>query len=294
MPSIAVKESTDLDPITNLFKEHSKDPFTYLADTHLFRMFSRLKSFKAFVAEAGGQVVGCIYTMRYMYDYGWIGGLLVHKGFRGMGVGRMLLEEALRFLRSEYVYLFVEPENVAARRLFEDVGFNAIYRRLNYRVNVPFSESMRKCDDIRYDVEWDELTTALGFKERCGVVSMGYYPIKVTEPIFEELKNEGKILKCGSVLTVVENSYNINVNGYTFTFNDYVLKELSVPPREKIVEVNPFYINAQALDLVKLINHLSVEGKVIVWTHQEDRVAKSLPRKGAFAALVMELFPKMR
>jgi len=289
LSGITIKESTDWDSITNLFNEHRNDPFAYFADTHLFRMFSRLKSFKAFVAEADGQVVGCIYTMRYMYDYGWIGGLLVHKRFRRIGVGSILLKEVLRYLRSGYAYLFVGHDNVAARRLFENVGFNVVYRRLGYRVHVPFGESMCKCDDIDYDVEWDDLTTALGFKERGGVVSIGYYPLKVTRNVFEDLKNKRKIFRCGSVLAIVENSYNVDVDGHTFTFNDYILKGLSISSKDKIFEVNPFYTKPQVADLIKLINHLDADGKVAVWTYQEDRVAKSLPRKGTFAAFVMEL-----
>jgi len=289
LSGITIKECTNLVPIMELFNEHRNEPFTYWADTHLFRMFSRLKSFKAFVAEVDGQVVGCIYAMRYTYNYGWIGGLLVHKRFRRMGVGRMLLREALQFLGSTYVYLFVEPENVAAKRLFEKVGFNGVYRRLNYMVHVPFNEPMCKCNDINYDVEWDDLTSALGFKERGGVVSVGYYPVKVTRNVFEDLKNERKILKCGSVLAIVENSYNVNVDGYGFTFNDYILKWLSISSKEKIVEVNPFYTKPQAADLIKLINYLDADGKVAVRTYQEDHVAKSLPGKGTFAAFVMEL-----
>jgi len=286
---IAIKECTNLDSITKLFEEHRGDPFTYLGDIHLFKLFSRLKFFKPFEAEVDGQVVGCIYAMRYMYDYGWLGGLFVHKRFRRMGVGRALLERELQFLGSKYAYLFVYPENVVARRLFENVGFNAVYRRLNYVSSVPLDESIGKCKDISYDVEWDELTAALGFKERGGVVSLGYYPIKVTKHVFEDLKNKRKILKCGSVLAIVENSYSININSDTFTFNDHVLKGLSVHPSEKIVEVNPFYAKAQTVDLIKLINSLAVHGKVTIYTYQEDPVARSLPLKGALGALVMEL-----
>ena len=291
LSGISIKECTNLDPITDLFNDHRNDPFTYLADIHLFKMFSRLKSFKAFVAEVDGQVVGCIYAMRYMYDYGWIGGILVHRKFRRMGVGRMLLREALRFLGPRYVYLFVELQNVAARRLFENVGFNAVYRRLNYIVNVPFGESICKCDDIDYDIEWDDLTEALGFKERHGIVNIGYYPIKVTRHVFEDLRNKRKILKCGSIIAIVENSYNVDVDGYTFTFNDYILRGLAISPKEKIVEVNPFYTRPQLPNLIKLINHLGAEGKVAVRTYQEDHVVESLPGKGVFAAFVMELSP---
>jgi len=290
MSDIVIKECSNLDSIIGLFNEHRDYPFTYLADIHLFKMFSRLKPFRAFTAEVDEQVVGCVYAMRYMYDCGWIGGLLVHKSLRKMGIGRRLLERALRFLGHGYAYLFVEPKNVAAKGLVENGGFNAVYRRLNYVVHVPLDESMCKCNNIDYDVEWDDLTKALGFKERGGVVNMGYYPIKVTNHIFQDLKNERKILKCGSVLAIVENSYSVDVNGYTFTFNDYILKGLPVHPKEKIVEVNPFYTEDQVPDLIKLINTLAVDGKVAVWTYQEDPVTRRLPLKGTLGALVMQLY----
>lgn len=253
-------------------------------------MFSRLKYSNAFVAEADGRVVGCIYAMRYMYDCGWIGGLLVHRRFRGKGIGGSLLKRALRFLRRGHAYLFVEPENVAARTLFEKMGFNAVYRRLNYMVDTPLDKSRGKHSNVSHGFEWDDLAAASGFEKRGGIVNVGYYPVKVTRHIFEDLKNKRKILKRGSALVILENSHNIEVNGYTFTFNDYILRGLSFQKKEKIFEVNPFYTKAHVGDLVELINYLAVDGKVAVWTYQKDPVARSLPLEGALGALVMELY----
>jgi ribosomal protein S18 acetylase RimI-like enzyme len=289
---VTIKECTDSDSITELFEEHRNAPFTYLSDIHLFRLFSRLKSFRAFVAEVDGRVVGCVYGLKYTYGYGWIGGLFVHRSFRRMGVGRRLLERVLQFLGPEHAYLFVMPENVAAKKLVENVGFSAVYRRLNYEVGAPFEEFRDERGEISYDVEWDDFTTALGFKERSGVVNMGYYPIKVTKSIFEDLKKERKILRCGNVFAVTENSYNVKINGDTFTFNDHILKELSLQPEEKIVEVNPFYGKALVRDLIELINHLAAHGKVAIWTYQEDTVARSLPLEGTLATSIMEFPPR--
>lgn len=290
MHDAVIKEYSSLDSITELFNQHQNDPFTYLADIHLFRLFSRLKHFNAFVAEADGRLVGCIYALRYMCDCGWIGGLLVHERFRGKGIGGRLLERALRFLGRGYVHLFVEPENVAARAFFEKKGFSAVYRRLNYVVHAPIDESRVKRSNIDYGFEWDHLAAALGFEERRSIVNMGYYPIKVARHIFEDLKNERKILKCGCALAILENSHNIDVNGYTFTFNDYILEGLSVQQKEKIVEVNPFYTKTQVGDLIELINYLAIDEKVALWTYEKDPVARSLPLEGALGALVMEFY----
>lgn len=215
MSNIVIKECSDLDSIVSLFTEHRDDPFIYLSDIHLFNIFSRLKPVRVFLAEVNGKVVGCIYAMRYMYNCGWIGGLLVHNSFRRMGIGRMLSEKAIQFLGPGYTYLFVMPENVAARRLYENVGFSAVYRRLNYVAHAPLKGLEGRFYDISYDVGWDELTSALGFEERGGVVNIGYYPVKVTKRVFEDLKAKRKILRCGNLLAIVEDSYSVDINGYT-------------------------------------------------------------------------------
>lgn len=280
----------ELVSVEDLFNEHRNDPFVYLADVHLFRLFSQLKPFRAFVAEADGQVIGCVYGLRYLYGYGWIGGLLVHKRFREMGVGRKLLGAVLDFLGSGYKYLFVEPQNVVAKRLFESTGFRAVYRRLNYVVPIPLADLPSKPDDITYDVGWDDMGKAIGFKERCGVINMGYYPIKVTEDVFEDLRGRRNILKCGSVIAVAESSYRVNADGYEFTFNDYVLGGISnVFPRRSVVEVNPFYIRLEPSDLARLINYLAARGQVALWSYEGDPVLLRLPLRGDLAALVMEL-----
>lgn len=289
MPDIVIEKCSSLDSIIDLFNEHQDYPFTHLADIHLFNMLNHLKTFKAFTAKVDDKVVGCIYAMRYMYNCGWIGGLLVHKNFRKIGIGGRLLKKALRFLKCRYVYLFVEPENVVAKRLYENAGFNAVYRRLNYVVHVPL-EGLNGDQDISYDVTWNDLTAAIGFRERNGIVNIGYYPVKIKKKVYDDWKTEGKVLRCGSLLAIIENSCNVNVNSYTFTFNNYILKGLHVQTKERIVEVNPFYTRNQPSDLIKLINTLSQGRKVAVWTYQEDPVATRLPLKWAPAALVMQLY----
>lgn len=288
LSDIVIKECSNLDPVTKLFDIHRNDPFTYLADVHLYRIFSRLKSFRAFVAEADSQVVGCIQALRYMYDCGYIGGILVHREFRRRGIGRGLLRRALGYLGEGSNFLYVEPENVIAKRFFEEEGLEAIYRRLNYFIASPLTESREKHTPICYDVGWEDLKTAIGFEDRGRTVSMGFYPVKVTRHVFEDLKDKRKILKCGDVFTVVENSYNLDVNTYSFTFNDYIIEGASISPKEKVIEVNPFYAKPQAHGLIELVNRLSSKGKVVIWTYQGDPVVKKLPLKGELGALAME------
>jgi len=289
---ILIKESNrdELDSIANLFNEHQNDTFTYLADIQLFRIFNQLKPFRGFVAKTNGRVIGCIYGLQYLYSCGWIGGLFVHKDFRRMGIGRRLLSAVLDYLGSGYNYLFVDPKNIAARRLVEAMGFKAVYRRLNYVVQNPLTRFENACNKITYDVKWSDLSKATGFKERDSVVSMGYYPIKVTRKTFEDLSRRRRISRCGSVLTIIEKPYCINTNEYEFTFNEYILKGISNPiPKKSVVEVNPFYTKLELNDLAQLINHLTQQGEVHLWTYEKDPLITTLPLKSTLGALVMEL-----
>jgi len=283
-------ERDELDSIANLFNEHQNDPFTYLADIHLFRIFSQLKPFRGFVAKTNGRVIGCIYGLRYLYGCGWIGGLFVHKDFRRIGIGRRLLSAVLDSLGPGYNYLFVDPQNIAARSLVEAMGFKAVYRRLNYVVQTPLAGFEGVPNEMTYDVEWSDLNKATGFKERGRVISMGYYPIKVTKNTFEDLSRRRKISKYGSILTIIENSYCINAKEDEFAFNDYILKDISnILPKKSIVEVNPFYTKLEPNDLAKLINHLTGQGEVHLWTYEKDPLITTLPLKGSLGGVLMEL-----
>ncbi len=126
-----------------------------------------------------------------------------------------------------------------------------------------------------------------------GIVNLGYYPIKLTEGVFNDLKIKGKVLKFGGVIAVVENSYVINLDGYTFIFNDYILNKVPVIARDEVVEVNPFYTKHETDDLIKLLKSLGSE-KVVIWTYEGDPVACRLALEGVSGALVLELREKCK
>jgi len=282
---IDVVECSDLSLIAKLFKAHEDEPFVYLEDVQLLRVLSQLKSCKVFIAMVDNVPIGCIYAMKYMYNYGWIGGLLVHRRFRRGGVGKRLIKKALEFLKTPYTYLFVEPENIPARKLFESLGFNPIYRRLNCTF---YTSSSGGYVCVNYDVGWEELTEALGFRERGGIVNLGYYPVKLTENVFYDLRRRGKVLRCGGIIAIIENSHRIILNGFSFTFNDYVLENVTVTLGESIVEVNPFYIKHKTPDFVRLLSYLATHGKVVVWTYEGDPVVSKFLSECLPGALVME------
>ncbi|MEM3660695.1 MAG: GNAT family N-acetyltransferase [Thermoproteota archaeon] len=286
---VTVKESQDLEKVARLFEQHRDTPFTYLTNIPLVKMLSQLESFKIFVAEVNGETVGCIHSLSYIYDCGYIGGLLVHKDFRGKGVGRRLLNAALNSLNTGHVYLFVEEKNTIAVRLVEKTGFKNIYKGRRYIITTPINEAFPRSPTITTDVDWLSLKESIGFNERNGVVNIGYYPVKVTEKTFEDLRVDNKILRCGNVIAIIEYSYGVTVGDHLYTFNDHIVRKLrDIDMTRRVVEVNPFYIEPRPEDLVRIVNYLLSTGEVYVKTYEGDPVANRLPLTGRTGALVME------
>jgi len=86
-----------------------------------------------FVADAGGRVVGAVWT-RIMQDYGHIAddvpslAISLYKDFRSMGIGTALMRRMLEHLREKgfaRASLAVQKANFAVK-LYENVGFKII------------------------------------------------------------------------------------------------------------------------------------------------------------------------
>ncbi len=85
------------------------------------------------VAEAGGDVIGYAYAAVEGYDYmalrgpaGVLHDLIVDPEHRRRGVGRLLLDATLEYLKSRgapRVVLSTAEQNASAQRLFASVGF---------------------------------------------------------------------------------------------------------------------------------------------------------------------------
>lgn len=291
---IASASLQDLDDITKLFHTHRDEPFVYLADVKLFELFGSLDFCRSFLARVGDGVAGCVYAMRHVFDCGWIGGLLVHQQSRGRGIGHKLLQEALDFLQGRHIYLFVVPENRHARKFFEHVGFKSVYRRADY---IPSSTSLGEADervegDASHEVSWNELASTTGFAERQGVIQLGYYPVKMTSNVFEELKSEGKIHRCGDVIAATEDSYRCNLDGHDFVFSSHILGRTSLPAKQRIIEANPFYVRPNADDLLKLLRQLAELGSIVVRTYEQDPITNMLRSTGrlSLGALAMQYY----
>lgn len=101
------------------------------------------------VADDGGDVVGYAYAAVEGYDYmalrgpaGVLHDIVVAPGHRGRGVGRLLVEAALGFLRSRgapRVALSTAERNVAAQRLFESMGFRRTMVEMTRELDDPAS-----------------------------------------------------------------------------------------------------------------------------------------------------------
>ncbi len=101
------------------------------------------------VADDDGDVIGYAYAAVEGYDFmalrgpaGLLHDVIVDPGHRGRGVGRLLLDAALEFLRSRgapRVVLFTAERNEAAQRLFERIGFRRTMIEMTRELDDPAS-----------------------------------------------------------------------------------------------------------------------------------------------------------
>lgn len=99
-----------------------------------FRGLLRRHTAALFVAEDAGQLIGYA-VLWFAADEAELGDLAVHPEARRRGLGRWILEGALREARlrgATHVFLEVREANAGARRMYEKAGFETVGVRPSY------------------------------------------------------------------------------------------------------------------------------------------------------------------
>jgi len=81
---------------------------------------------RIWIIEKGPTMVGSIAIVEVSDEVAQLRWFLLHPSLRGQGIGRFLMDEAMKFCREQNysrIFLLTEKSLLAAARLYEDYGF---------------------------------------------------------------------------------------------------------------------------------------------------------------------------
>ncbi|MCO6450519.1 MAG: GNAT family N-acetyltransferase [Caldilineales bacterium] len=127
--------------------------------------------FRGFVWEEDGQIVGNV-TIQQVDGYGrrWmLANVAVKEGYRGRGIGRALMEQAINRIRQidgEWAILQVRRNNDIARSLYDHLGFSEVVTEVQLRTRMtPPASSLPLPDDLSleplYYNDWKKVSHLL-------------------------------------------------------------------------------------------------------------------------------------
>lgn len=121
----------DLEAVQEIENVSFKDPWK--PDSFVLEMEKNPFS-RQMVLEQDGKIAG--YVIYWVtFENGQIANIAVDPALRGMGLGKVLLQEAIEQMKNEnceMVSLDVRVSNQAARKLYESFGFQELNRSKNY------------------------------------------------------------------------------------------------------------------------------------------------------------------